>query len=153
MSADAAGERRADAGELEIQLSVPNGCFGGIDGGLGAMLVCSALIDRLHAAEFRHLKLLGAPQLHLSQRFLGLRGLKLRDGLIAADLERSRVDLEQRVTLMDDLPVLEFDRRQRAAHLGAQLHRIDRGELAQKNGRAGDRILQRRTDRDARRRR
>jgi hypothetical protein len=150
MRADAAGERRTDVGEFEIELRVPDGGFGGLDCGLCTALVRGALIDRLGAAEFGLPKLPGAPELYFGQRVFRLRGLQLRNGLVEPDLEWPRVDGEQGRAVLDDLPILECDAGQHPADLCAQLHCIDRRELAKKNRRAGDGLLERGTDRDAR---
>ena len=64
------------------------------------------------------------------------------NGLREPDLERSRVNGEERVVLVDDLPILERDACQRATDLCAQLHPMDGRELAKENQRAGDGVLQ-----------
>ena len=70
-----AGERCGDAGEFEVELRVPDGRFGGLGCGLRTALVSEALIDRLGAAEFGLFELAGAPEFHLGQLLLCLRGL------------------------------------------------------------------------------
>ena len=70
MRADPPGERRGDAGELEVELGVPDRRLGGVDGGLRAALVGGALIDALRGAEVGPLELLRPPELRLAQRFL-----------------------------------------------------------------------------------
>jgi hypothetical protein len=89
------------------------------------------------------LELLRPPQFGLAQRRLGLCGLKLRDGLIEPDLERPRVDDEQRITLVHDLAVPELDRAQGAADLGPQVHAVHRRELAQEASGGLHRLLHR----------
>ena len=108
-----------------------------------AALVGGALIDGFRRAELGPLELLRPPELRLAQRFLGLRGLELRDGLIEPDLERPRVDDEEQIALVHDLPVLEFDRGQGAADLRPQLHAIHRRELAKEAAGGLHRLLQR----------
>ena len=98
------------------------------------------------------LELLRPPELRLAQRLLGLRGLELRDGLIEPDLERPRVDDEERVALVHDLPVLEVDRGQRAADLRAQFDTVHRRELAEEAAGGLHRLLQRQADGHLRRR-
>ena len=87
-----------------------------------------------------------------AQRLLGLRGLELRDSLIEPDLERPRVDDEERIALVHDLPVLEVDRGQGAADLRAQLHAVHRRELAEEAAGGLHRLLQRQADGHLRRR-
>ena len=53
MRADAPGERRDDAGELEIELRVPDRRLGGVDGGLRAALIGGALVDGFRACRNR----------------------------------------------------------------------------------------------------
>ena len=52
-------------------------------------------------------------------------------GLGQPDLVGPRIDDEEQIALVDDLPVLEVYFGQRAADLGAQLDRVDRRELAE----------------------
>ena len=101
------------------------------------------VVDGLRGAEVGPLELLRPPKLRLAERLLGLRGLQLRDGLIELDLERPRVDDEERIALVHDLPVLEFDRGQGAADLRPQLHAVHRGELAEEAADGLHRLLQR----------
>ena len=129
MRADAPGERSGDAREFKVEPGVHDRCLGGLDGGLRAALIGGALIDRLGGAEIGPLELLRPPELCLGQRLLGLRGLQLRHALIEPDLERPRVDGEEQIALVHDLPVLEVDRGEDAADLRAQLHAIHRREL------------------------
>ena len=52
--------------------------------------------------------------------------LQLSIGLRQLDFVGPRVDREEQVALMDDLPILEVYSGERAADLGAQLHLFDR---------------------------
>ena len=117
-----------------------------------AALVGGALVDGFRRAEIGPLELLRPPEFRLAQRFLRLRGLQLRDGLIEPDLERPRVDDEERIALVHDLPVLEFDRGQGAADLRPQFHAVHRRELAEEAAGGLHRLLQRQAHGHLRRR-
>src|SRR5258708_7168884 len=57
---------------------------------------------------------------------------KLSYRFVQFDLVGGRIDLEKKVTFMDDIPVLEADLSQGSADLRAQLNALDSGELPQK---------------------
>ena len=152
MRADPPGERRGDTRELEVEPRVHDGRLGGVDGGLLAALVGGTLVHGFRRAELGSLELLRPPELRLGQRLLGLRGLQLCDALVEPDLERPRVDGEEQIALVHDLPVLERDRGQDAADLRPQFDAIHRGELAEKAAAGLHRPLQRQADGHLRRR-
>src|SRR5262249_53200172 len=58
-----------------------------------------------------------------------VRCLQLGTGLCEPDFVGARVDGEEEIALMDDVPILEVYSGQRAADLGAQLNLLDRGKL------------------------
>ena len=58
-----------------------------------------------------------------------VRCLKLGFGLCQPDFVGARVDGEEEIALMDDVPILEVYSGKRAADLGAQLNLLDRGKL------------------------
>ena len=141
MGADAAGQRRRHLRELEIELGISDRRLGGLDRRGGATLVGETLIDVLNGAVLGLLQLLRAPKLRVGECRSGLCGAQLRHRLIKPDLERPRIDREQRIALFDDLPVAKADGGQLAADLGAQFNRVDRRELAEKNCCAANRGL------------
>ena len=78
------------------------------------------------------LQRLGANELAGGEREARGRGLELGVRLGELDLIGARIDDEEKIALVDDLPVLEMDLGERAADLSAQLDAVDRGELAEK---------------------
>src|SRR5262245_6496842 len=58
-----------------------------------------------------------------------LRCLQLGIGLRQPDFVGARIDGEEEIALMDDVPILEEYSGKRAADLGAQLKVLDRGKL------------------------
>src|SRR5262249_34654771 len=58
-----------------------------------------------------------------------VRCLQLGIGLRQPDVVGARVDGEEEIALMDDVPILEVYSGKRAADLGAQLNLLDRGKL------------------------
>src|SRR5258708_26132625 len=58
-----------------------------------------------------------------------VRCLQLGIGLCQPDFVGARVDGEEGIGLMDDVPILEVYSGKRAAHLGAQLNVLNRGKL------------------------
>ena len=58
-----------------------------------------------------------------------VRCLQMGIGLCQPDFVGARVDGEEEIALMDDVPILEVYSGKRAADLGAQLNLLDRGEL------------------------
>ena len=65
-----------------------------------------------------------------------VRCLQLGFGLCQPDVVRARIDGEEEIALMDDVPILEVYSGKRAADLGAQLNLLDRGKLT-KEARSG----------------
>ena len=61
-----------------------------------------------------------------------VRCLQLGFGLCQPDFVGARVDGEEEIALMDDVPILEVYSGKRAADLGAQLNLLDRGKLTKK---------------------
>ena len=106
---DAAGQRRAHVGPVEVQLGVALGGLGGLELGLGDRECGLALVvlgvgnvpglDQGRAALDLQL---GDVDLRLHARHIGL-------GALDRDLERPLVDGEQRIADIDDLAVLEVD--------------------------------------------
>src|SRR5215831_1960077 len=58
-----------------------------------------------------------------------VRCLQLGLGLCQPDFVGARVDGEEEIALMDDVPILEVYSSKRAADLGAQLNLLDCGKL------------------------
>ena len=58
-----------------------------------------------------------------------VRCLQLGMGLCQPDFVGARVDGEEEIALMDDVPIFEVYSGKRAADLGTQLHSLDRGKL------------------------
>src|SRR6516165_8409143 len=61
-----------------------------------------------------------------------VRCLQLGTGLCQPDFVGARVDGEEEIALMDDVPILEVYSGKRAAALGAQLNLLNRGKLTKK---------------------
>ena len=146
MRAHPTSERCHDMRELQVQLGIADRRLGGVDGRQRAALLGGTLVDVLGGAEFGLLQLPRPPEFRLGERLTRLRRVELGDRLIEPDLERPRVDGEQRIALLDDLPVPKGDVGQRATDLRAQFDGVHGRELAEKAGRANHRLPQRRAD-------
>jgi hypothetical protein len=109
---------------------------------LGGALVISTDRDRFAAAQLGSPGQLAIGEIKPSARLLEL---SLRCGKI--DLEGARVDDEEQIALLDELPVLEVNLRQIAADPRAHLDRFRRHELAGVLVPVDDLAHQRRTDR------
>ena len=142
----ATGKRCHDMREFKVQLSIPDRRLGGVDGSQCAALLGGTLIHVLGGAEFGLLQLPRPPEFRLGERLARLRCVELSDRLIEPDLERPRVDGEQRIALLYDLPVPKGDVGQRATDLRAQFDGVHGRELAEKARRADDRLPQRSAD-------
>ncbi len=128
---DAAGNRRADLGEFEIELGVVDRCligldraqilphqrFGGVEGLFGDAVFFIQPTITLDVD-------LGVFQLRLilQQRAFGLE---------QSILVRTRIDLGQQVARLDHLPFFEMNLHQFAAHPAAHVDGIERGDRAQ----------------------
>ena len=82
-----------------------------------------------------------------------VRCLQLGIGLCQPDFVGARVDGEEEIALMDDVPVLEVYSGKRAADLGAQLNVLDRGKLTKEAQSGINRAHERLTHHDLRKRR
>jgi hypothetical protein len=84
------------------------------------------------------LQRVGADELAVGEVEAGMGVLDLCEGLAQLDLVGGGVDLEQEVSLVDDVAILEADLGKGAADLGAQLDALDGRELAEELEAAGD---------------
>src|SRR5260370_7738067 len=81
-----------------------------------------------------------------------VRWIQLGIGLCQPDFVGARIDGEEEIALMDDVPILEVYSGKRAADLGAQLNLVHGRELAQELDPGADVALQRCADGNARQR-
>jgi hypothetical protein len=88
--------------------------------------VGGALVDDLFRTEGFSRQFLSTVEFAVGEREPRTCRLQLGVGLRQLDFVRSRVDREEQIALMDDVPILEVYSGERAADLGAQLHLFDR---------------------------
>src|ERR1700722_18489155 len=81
-----------------------------------------------------------------------MRRLELRSRFAELDLIRSRIDLEEKIALLDNVAILEADLRQGASDLRAQLNILHGRKLTQELNPRGETTLHRDGHRDGRRR-
>src|SRR3984957_5113793 len=81
-----------------------------------------------------------------------MRSLELRSRFAELDLVRCRIDLEEKIALLDNVPIFEADLRQGAADLRAQLNILYGRKLTQELNSRGKTTLHRDGHRDYRRR-
>ena len=146
-------ERRGHVGIAEIDLGLPFIGLRGLQVGLRGV----ALRQRLVVIG------LGRHLLGHQSGLPVIFGLRLGQGRLVADhgglgrvhleLVRLRLDGEQRRALLDEVAVLVADRLHEALHARDQIDRIDGRRVAGRFEIAGDVLLDRRGDRDLRRRR
>ena len=123
--------------ELDIQLRLVHRRLCGRQRSLRRRLLLHALVITLHrarAAGLQHIQTMrllgGKGELRLRREH---RSLRLRQ----LDLIRPRVDDEQQIALMHDLPVGKIDLGKVTAHLGENLNIVHWGELAGEIGPVG----------------
>ena len=114
---------------FKVELSVADLRLGVIDGSLRSLQVGRALVDGFFRAEIGALQYLSSPKLGLGEIEPCRRRLKLGSGLGQPDLVGTRVDGEEEIALMDNVPILEVYSRERAAHLSAELDLVDGRKL------------------------
>jgi hypothetical protein len=114
---------------LKVELSVADLGLGIINGSLRGLQIGRALVDGLHRAEIGALQFLSAIKLTLGELEPCRPGLELGGGLGQPDLVGARVNGEEEIALMDDVPILEVYSGKRAADLSAELNVVDCGEL------------------------
>src|ERR1700722_7075915 len=107
---------------VEIELRIADGGFRIVDGGLGGPLFSGALVCDFDAAVARLFERVGAEEFLFGEIEPGMRRLELRSRFAELDLIRSRIDLEEKIALLDNVPIFEADLRQGAADLRAQLN-------------------------------
>src|SRR6516165_12403547 len=129
MGADASGEGGGDAAMVKVELSIADLCLGVINGSLRGLQVGRALVDILRRAKIGALQFPSAPKLGLGELEPCRRALELGSSLGQPDFVGTRVDGEEEVALMDDVPIPEVYSSKRAAHLSAELNLVDRGKL------------------------
>jgi hypothetical protein len=112
-----AGHRRGNPGETEIQFRGLQRGVGGFEGCLGGQVAAGGVVevlltDGVHGRQWFDARQVGARRF-VARRLLGAQSL----GFIHGGLEGARVDLEQRLTLLHEVPfaVVLFD--QVAGHL------------------------------------
>jgi len=127
---DAAVDRRAQFGELHVELRLANGGVGRGKGGLRVAEGLRALLEHLLGDGLFRDELLRALEISFGVRDVrfGLRQVGLR--LVERNLERPLVDGEQEIALLHQLPVLEVDLVEIAGDTRAHFHRIHGGEAA-----------------------
>src|SRR5262249_7817886 len=129
MRADAPGEGRHDPAVLEIKLGVTDLSLRIVHGGLRRPLVGRAMVDGLFCSERFSRQYLSTIEFAISERKPRPCCLQLGVGLCQPDLIGARVDGEEEIAFMDNVPILEVYSGQCAADLGAQLNSLDRGKL------------------------
>jgi hypothetical protein len=129
MAADTAGEGRSDAGMVEVELGIADCGQSVVDGGLSSALLGCLLICGLDRTGTCLLQRVCAEELAVGEVETGVAALDLSQGLAQLDLVRGRINLEEQIALADDVTILETNLCQSTTDLGAQLDRLDGGEL------------------------
>ena len=151
--ADAAVHRRAQFGELEIELGLAQRRLGAADGGLRIAERLRALLKGLFGDGLCRHQRLAALEIGFGIGKIGLRRRQIGARLGDRVLERPLVDGEQQIAFLDHLPVLEMHAVEIAGDARAYLHRIDGDEAADIFVEIGDGALDGRCDGHRRRRR
>ena len=123
-------DRRAQLGELEVELGLPHRRLLRRDRRLGDALGLRALVEGLLGDGLVAHELLAAREIGLGEGEVGSRLRQIGARLVERVLERPLVDGEQQVALLDHLPVLEMHLVEIAGDARAHLDRIDRDEAA-----------------------
>ena len=152
--ADAAGDRRAQLGELEIELglSAPRPPAPATEASATRLAwvrwskVCSVMV-------LSRTSCWAAREIGFGEGEIGLRLREIGARLGERVLERPLVDGEQQIALLDHLAVREMDLVEIAGDAGAHLDRVDRDEAADIFVLVDDGALDRLGDRHGRRRR
>src|SRR5262249_4879626 len=127
MRADAPGEGRRDAAMLEIELGVADLSLGVVYGGLCGALFVRALVDGLLGSERFRRQYLSTIELATSEREPRACCLQQGIGVCQPDFVGARVDGEEKIAFLNNVPILEVYSGQRAPDLGAKLDMLDRG--------------------------
>ena len=128
--ADAAGDRRAQLGELQIELGLAHRGLVGRDRRRGAALRLRALIEGLLGDGAVAHELLGALEVGFGEGEIGLGLREIGARLVERVLERPLVDGEQQIALLDHLAVAEMHLVEIAGDARANLDRVHRDEAA-----------------------
>jgi hypothetical protein len=126
--ADAAGHRRPQLGELQIELGLAYRRLVRQDRRFGVAFGLRTLLEYLLADGLVAHELLAARVIGLGVGQIRTRELEIGAGLVERVLERPLVDREQEITLLHDLSVVEMHAIEIAGDAGADLDRIDRNE-------------------------
>ncbi len=126
--ADPAGDRRAQFGELQVELGLLDRRLLRRDLGLRGAVRLRALIEQLLGDGALAHQRLRALQIGFGEGEISLRLRQIGARLIQRVLERPAVDGEQQVALLDDLAVLEMDLVEVAGHARADFDRLHRDE-------------------------
>src|SRR6516225_6908467 len=126
----AAGDRRAELGEFEIERGLAHHRLACRHRGLGVTECLRALLEDLLADGPIAQQLLSACQVRLGENDVRFRGLEIGAGLVEGVLERPLVDGEQQVTLVHDLAVGEVDLVEVARYARAHLDDVHGDEAA-----------------------
>src|SRR5262249_49179229 len=129
MSADAPGEGRGDTAVPETDLGVTDLSRGVVNGGLRGSPFGRPLIDGLFRSERFRRQYLSAIKFATSEREPRACCLTQGIGLCEPDFVGARVDGEEEIALLDDVPIFKVYSGQRAADLRAKLELLDRGKL------------------------
>ena len=152
--ADAAVDRRAQLGEfVEVKLGRLHHRLLRGHGGFGDALGLRALVVGLFGDGLVVAQQLAAGEIGLGEGEIGARLRQIGAHLLEHDLERTAVDGEEQVALLDHLAVGEMDGREIARHPRAHLDRVDGHEAADILVLIDDGALHRLGDRHGRRRR
>jgi hypothetical protein len=116
---------------LHVKLSVANLGFRVVDRSLCRLLVRRTLFDILDCSSVVTLKFLSTVEFAIGKHEPSRRCLKLGLCLSKPYLVWTRVDREERITLVDNVSILEKYSRKGAADLSAQFNLVDCGELSQ----------------------
>jgi hypothetical protein len=122
---DAAGHRGLEFGELEIEHGLVHGGILGLYRSFGDALGLRPLIEGLLGDGLVADQLLPARQIGFRECKIGLRLRQIGFGLIERGLERPLVDGEKKVTLLDELAILEMHVIEIARDARTHLDRID----------------------------
>ena len=152
---DASGDRRRHPRIGQVQPRGADGRSGRLDRGLTLSLSGLGDLERTGRNGAVGRQLLGAREIGVRLRSLRFRLPKLRLGGVQRDLERARIDLEQRLSPLDDPAFRDAHALDRATDLRPQFDGLGRrqipGELGRRRDLSGDHLGDRHGGRAGRR--
>src|SRR5260370_4989528 len=127
---DAAGDRGRDAGISELELGVVDLALIGGDGAIKLADQCGLCIKLLLGNDAFLKKKFESFEIYLSVSALSLIFGELPQGLCELDLERTRIDLREKVSFVDELAFLEGHTDELTVHATANRDGVESGDRA-----------------------